>query len=938
MKIRLSILTFIIWTISFGELTAQPFDYSQKIPMDSSIRYGKLPNGITYYIKRNLKPEKRVELRLAVNAGSILEDSDQLGLAHFTEHMAFNGTKHFAKNELVSYLQSVGVRFGADLNAYTGFDETVYMLQIPTDKEDLIEKGIDVLEDWAHELSFDTSEIDKERGVVIEEWRLGRGAEQRMEDKYFPVIFHNSRYAKRLPIGNKESLEKFQYNVLKRFYSDWYRPDLMAVLAIGDIDVNEYEKKIKEHFSNIPIKQNRRPRKEYEVPNHKETFVCVTSDKEAPITTVGIYYKTDEKPQVTIGEFREYARRQLYFEMFNQRIAELTQLPNPPFINAFSYFGNIGARNKEAYVSEAIVSDTGINTGLKALLEENEKAKQFGFAQSELDRAKMNLLNGFEKYYNERDKTESDNYASEYIRNFLNKEPIPGITFEFNFMKQYLPEVTLGDINKLAKEWIIDTNRVAVVTAPQKEGLVLPSEKAILAVIDNSAKQQLKAYNDKLANTELMAQKPKAGKILSEKNIPEIGVTIFTLSNGCKVLLKPTDFKNDEIQFSGVSPGGQFLYADSDHFSAHFAISVVTESGVSDFSNIELQKLLAGKTVSAEPNIGNGTEGIKASCAPKDLETMFQLVYLYFTKPRVDSNAFISFKNKIKAYLNNIESNPQMYYSDQVAKILSQNNPRGGGIPKETDIEKINLKRVYEIYRDRFADASDFNFVMVGNFKTDSVRHFLETYIASLPSINRKETWKDLGIRPPKGNVYKNINKGSDPKSFVSLYFTDTANYNTDDAYWLRSLEDLLDIRLIEMLREEKSGVYSVGAKATMSRVPYNNYSISIKFPCAPNNIDSLVKEAFDIISEIKETGVSEKNMGKIKETQERELEVSLKKNGYWLSYLENSYLYNDDLLNILKKKERIEKLTSKNIQEVARKYFKDQYIKIVLYPEAVSK
>jgi zinc protease len=550
----------------------------------------------------------------------------------------------------------------------------------------------------------------------------------------------------------------------------------------------------------------------------------------------------------------------------------------------------------------------------------------------------MNLLNAFEKYYNERDKTESENYASEYARNFLNKEPMPGIAFEYNFMKKYLPEIKLADINKLAKDWIIDTNRVAIVTAPEKEGLKLPTEKEILAVIEKSSKQQLKAYDDKLANAALMTQKPKPGKILSEKQIPEIGVTIFTLSNGTKVLVKPTDFKNDEIQLSAISPGGQYLYPDNDHFSAHFAISVVTESGVSDFSIIDLQKLLAGKTVSAEPNIGNGTEGFRASCAPKDIETMFQLINLYFTKPRIDTDAFNSFKNKIKAYLDNIESDPKMYYSDQVSKILSQNNPRGGGIPTKSDIDKINLKRVYEIYNDRFADASDFNFEIVGNFKTDSIRPYIETYIASLPSINRKEIWKDLGIRPPKGIVNKNINKGSDPKSIVSIYFTDTATYNSDEAYWLRSLEDLLNIRLIEMLREEKSGVYSVGAKASMSRIPYNNYSISIKFPCAPNNVDSLVKQAFDIIKEIKETGVSDKNMGKIKETQERELEVSLKKNGYWLSYLENSFFYNEDLLNVLKKKERIEKLNSKNIQDMARKYFKDQFIEVTLYPETITK
>ncbi len=917
---------------------AQVYNWSKNVPVDSTIHIGKLSNGLTYYIKRNTKPEKRIELRLVVNAGSILEDTDQIGLAHFTEHMAFDGSKHFAKNELISYLQSIGIKFGAEINAYTGFDETVFKLLIPTDKEELLNKGLQVLYDWAAELTFDSLEIEKERGVVIEEWRLGRGAEQRMEDKYLPVLYYNSRYASRLPIGTKKSLDSFNHSSLKRFYRDWYRPDLMAIIAVGDIDADQFEKLLKVLFSNIPARINPRLRINYSVPNHRGTLVCIATDKEASMSQTSVFYKTDEKPEITIGDFREYAKRQLYFEMFNQRISELTRKPDPPFINAFSSFGNIGARGKDAYISEALVGDTGILIGLRALLQENEKARRFGFAQSELDRSKKELLNTFEQYYNERDKTESENYAEEYIRNFLKHETIPGIAFEYAFMKNYLPEITLEDMNALAKKWIIDTNRVVIVTAPLKEGLILPDEKDIRFIVSETQDEKLEAYNDNLVSKDLMQQKPVPGKVISEKNIPEIGITEFGLSNGVKIILKPTDFKNDEILLSSISPGGQSLYPDSDNFSASFATSIINESGVSDFSLTDLQKLLAGKTVDVNPYINMYTQGINGNCSPKDMETMFQLIYLYFTRPRIDSLAYTSFITRTKAYLKNIYSDPQKYYSDQLARILSQDHPRGGGIPKESDIDKIKLDRVYQIYRDRFANAGSFTFVIVGNFKVDSIKPMLETYLGSLPSINRKETWKDLNIRPPKGDVIKNIYRGSDPKSTVTLVFTDSAKYTKEDAYYLASLSDLLDIRLIEVLREEKSGVYGIRATASLNRIPYSYYSIKIKFPCAPYNVDSLISEALDVVNEIKTKGVSKKNMDKVRRTQERELEVNLKTNNFWLGYLENASFYNEDILNITKKKKIIEKLRSKDLQNIVKKYFKNQYIKVILYPETMAK
>ena len=926
--VLLSFLVFITYSVS-----AQ-LDYSQKIPIDTAITVGYLSNGIKYYIKKNIRPEKRMEIRLAVNVGSVLEDKDQIGLAHFTEHMAFNGTKNFAKNELVSYLQTMGIKFGPEINAYTGFDETVYMLQLPTDNKDLMEKGIQILQDWAHGITFDSVEIEKERGVIIEEWRLGRGADQRMQDKYLPIIFHDSRYAERLPIGTKESLETFKRNSITRFYKDWYRPDLMSIVAVGDFDKKEIEKYIIQYFSKIPKPDKPRFRETYNLPGHKQTFYSVNSDPEASETTVSIYNKSPFKQEVTIGDYRRSALRMLYFQMFNLRLYELLRNPNPPFINANSSYGNIGARKDYACVASAIVSETGIENGLKALLTENERVKKFGFTQSELERAKLDILKMYDQFYNERDKSESEQFAAEYIRNFMLNEPIPGISMEYKIIKESFSNIQLDEVNELAQKFVSDSNRVIVVTAPQKEGLKLPTEDQLQAIVQSAVSMKIEPYSDKLAGAVLMPELPKAGKILNIREIKAIGTTEVMLSNGVKVLLKPTDFKDDEIILSAISKGGQFLYPESDNFSAEFCTNIIQESGIGNFNAIELQKVLAGKNANVAPYTSDYLEGMKASCVPKDIETMFQLLYLYYTQPHIDKDAYQSWINRNKAYLANVISDPMVYYSDQLSKIISQNNPRGGGVPKVEDMDKVNPERALQIYKERFANASDFEFVIVGNFKIDSIKKFLETYIGSLPSENKKENWNDIGIRPPKGQIKKDIFKGSDPKSLVTYIVTDTITYNRDNAYYLKSLEDFLDIRLIEVLREEKSGVYGVSARCNMNRMPFQNYNITFRIPCAPNNTDSLVNEALKIVENVKQNGISEVNMKKIKEAQIRELEVSLKNNSFWLNYIENTDLLSDDILRIQTKKGDIEKLTSKNIQDITKRVFGHNMIEVTLYPE----
>ena len=635
-------------------------DPNTLLPVDSNVKIGKLKNGLTYYIRKNSKPEKRVEMRLVVNAGSVLEDDDQQGLAHFVEHMCFNGTKNFEKNELIKYLESLGVQFGPEINAYTSFDETVYMLTLPSDSDLIVNTGFQVMEDWAHNVTFDSTEIDKERGVIMEEWRLGQGASQRMLDKNLPVILKDSKYAKRLPIGKKEIIENAPYSAIRRFYHDWYRPNLMAFIVVGDIDVKEMETKITEHFSRLINPKDMRERVNYKIPAQQQTFVTVATDKETPLTTVSIYNKTDAPVFRTYGDYRKDIEFKLFTGMLNVRLGELKELPNPPFINAACYYGSFLARDKDAYVSGALVSETGIETGLKTLLEENQRVKQHGFTDTELERYKKILLNNYEKAFKERDKTESSKYASEYTRNFLQKEPIPGIEFEFEFVKNQLPVIQLKDMNDLANKLISDKDRVIVVNAPEKSDVIIPPADSLLELANQTSHINMEPYVDKMAGNDLMAVKPEKGRILFTKKLNDFGAVELKLSNGAKVVLKPTDFKNDEILMRAISPGGQSLVSENDIMSAKNASSIINESGIADYSKTDLQKFMAGKSVSVSSSINLYTEGLSGSAAPKDIETMFQLMYLYFTNPRKDSTAFTSYITKQKAlYKNTMLPKPQ---------------------------------------------------------------------------------------------------------------------------------------------------------------------------------------------------------------------------------------------------------------------------------------
>jgi len=926
------IICFIVFVTGIS-LNAQPLT-AKKLSVSPEVKVGKLPNGLTYYIRKNEEPKNRAELRLVVRAGSILETDKQVGLAHFTEHMAFNGTKNFEKQELVNFLEKSGVNFGADLNASTGFDETIYMLQLPTDSMSVFKKGFQILEDWAHNVSFENAEIDKERGVVIEEWRSGQGAGERIRAKTFPVLLKGSQYALRLPIGTKKNLDTFKYETVKQFYKDWYRPDLEAVIVVGDVDVNQVEQMIKQHFTAIPKPVNAKPRLKYGLPAGKETQTLIVTDPEQRYNVVSIYYKQPSIPEAqTDVEYRASIVRELYNAMMSSRLQEIAQKPDAPFLGASSSYGKL-IGDEDALTLAAFAKDgAGITKATQALLEENERVRQNGFTQGELDRAKDAAMAGIENIYNERNKTVSAQLIEELIRNFTIHEPIPGIEKEYEMYKQYMPGIKLQEVNNLIGQWIKPTDRAIVVTAPESEKANLPTAKEMLALV-NKQQGKVTAYEDKVMKGDLLVKQPVAGKIVTEKKINDLGVTELTLSNGVKVVLKPTNFKNDQVLISAISKGGASLYSDSDYLSASNATTATLYGGVGNYDIMSLQKALAAKQVSIAPFIGQYSEGISGSSTPKDLGTAFQLINGYFTEPRKDTTMFKVLKQQLTASLANKGKDPASVFADSVSYIMSNYNPRRRPLTVDR-VSEIKLDKAFSIYQDRFSDAGDFIFTFIGNFSIDSIKPYIEKYIASLPATGRKESWRDVGVRFPKGIINKEIKKGRESKSTVRMVFTGTTTYNDLEATQLDQLAKVLEIRLREILREDQGGVYSVGVGANINREPINSYSVTVSFGCAPENVQKLTGLVMDEIKNMKANGGNQTNVDKVVAEDTRGLETSVKENSYWLYNLQDKYYYNENPATILQDAAMVKKLTVARTKELANKYLNtDNEAKLVLMPE----
>jgi len=912
---------------------AEPFAIAEPLPLDASIIFGRLENGLTYYVRNNKTPEKRAELRLVVNAGSVLEDEDQRGLAHFVEHMAFKGTKNFARQEIIDYLESIGMRFGPDLNAYTSFDETVYRLQVPTDQEEILTNALLILRDWASDISFDDEEVESERGVIIEEWRLGRGADARMSDIQVPYLYKGSRYAERRPIGKIEIIENCESETLKRFYHDWYRPDLMAVVAVGDFDAAEMVERIKEIFSSF---QNPVPLSErivYPLPDHDETLFAIASDVEATSSGVTLITKFDPQPLVTVGDYRQLLVEALYHGMFNKRLYELTRKADPQFLSGYSGQARL-VRAKEFYVLGARVKDGGIEQGLEALLSEAERVSRYGFTDSELEREKMEILKHIEQIFNERDKIESDSFTAEYVNHFLENEATPGIAYEYELYNKFIPEISLAEINRLSGEWLTEKNRVILVNSPEKPGLAIPGQQQLAAIFKMVKAMEISPYQDTVQDKPLIPVMPGGGSIVYEKRIENIGVTEWGLSNGVRVILRPTDFKNNQILCGAYSPGGHSLYADSDYVAAVTASALVREGGIGGFNAIELQKKLSGKMAEVSPWIGELFEGLAGSATPEDLETMFQLIYLYFTSPRMDESAYSAYKARVEAFFENRSSSPEAVFWDMVTETLTQDHLRGRPWKKET-LAAMDLESSFAVYQDRFADAGDFTFILVGSFEPDKVRTLVERYLGNLPSAGREESWKDLGIDPPQGVVERTVRRGVEEKSRVQIIFNGNFLWSRKNIFLLKALAEIVDIRLRESLREEQGGVYSIGVSESGSHYPDQEYFVYIGFGSSPGQVEKLSNLVFSEISLLQSEGPAQGSVDKVIEILKRERETNMRENEFWLNVLRSYYMNKLDPQLILAHDQLIDTLSPAVIQEAARVFLKrDRYVRVILLPE----
>lgn len=934
---RFGILSSLLLLMT-SSLLAQNIDLTAPIPVDPSIKKGSLKNGLTYYIKQNKQPEKRIELRLAVNAGSIQENNSQVGLAHFTEHMCFNGTKAFPKAELVNFLEKMGIEFGAELNAYTSFDETVYMLSVPSDRPGLVDTALMVLHEWSQNVLFDNKEIDKERGVIVSEWRLGLGAHDRMCKEYWPVLLKGSRYADRMPIGTKENLESFPYDTLKQFYKDWYRPNLMAVSIVGDANTDTLERLVKKYFERSVNPANERPHVDFEIPDNKEPLVSVVSDKEFPYSIVQMYYKLPHKTQKTINDYRSLLMTSLFNGMINNRLDEISHKADAPFVGAGSEYSEFMGRNKDAYTCQAAAKENKIKESITKLVEVNNQVKDFGFTQSEFERQKKSLLAMYENLAKEKSKTESKSLVEEYIRNFLKQECIPGIDNEYLYAKEFLPGIKVEELNALAKAWITEENVVFIVMLPQNDKVVIPTSKDILdtyyAAKNKKAAQFVDTYTDK----PLVDKKLEPVKVAKRSENKTHGITEITLANGAKVVLKPNNWKNDEILFLGISPGGISLCDDKDVLTARVASDLVNTSGLGAFDDISLQKKMSGNTASLHSFIANENEGVRGDVSPKDLESLLQLNYLTFTAPRIDIEAYKTYIGRRITDLTFQKSNPKALFSDTLYKILYNNNKRFTLMNDTNDFHKVEMGKALVFDKQRFANAADFTFIFVGNFKVDSILPSIQKWIGNLPATPTLEKAKYLQPDFPKGQTNLVIKKGIEPQATAFTQYTSSLVWDKKEILIIDYLIEILNIKLRESMREDQGRVYGVRAREVVQKNPKPVCAVKIQFGCAPEAVDTLFLTIKGEMQQLIDKGPVAVDVEKIREQKIRSLETSVKKNNYWLSVMETQYSGDFAIDTYEQSLARVKEITADDIKKAAAKYFNTtDVLKAVLLPESVK-
>jgi zinc protease len=914
---------------------APAFQPTDALPFDAAVIRGTLPNGLVYYIRRNTRPEKRVMLQLAVKAGSVDETDAQQGLAHFLEHMAFNGSRHFKPGELIKTLESTGARMGPHVNAYTSFDETVYQFQVPTDAEGVVARALQGLADVGGQLTLDPREIDKERGVVIEEWRGGLGAAARLRDQQIPVLYAGSKYAERLPIGQPEVLKTFTPATLRAFYERWYRPDRMALVVVGDIDPAAMEAQVKTMFSAMPRPAAPAPARAYEVPLHDEMLLEVATDPEATQSSVSVLRKRKKGEEGTVAAYRRNLAEQMVYQMINERFDELSRKPDAQFLGAGAYETSLSP-TVSAFALGAGVEEGRIAPGLSALEVETNRVQQYGFGAAELERAKKWWLASYERAYNEREKGESSAYAQEYVSHFLLGEPAPGIEYEYKLAQALIPAISLAEVGELARALFADTARVVIATSPQKSGLDIPNESQLRDVMARADRVAVTAWNDAGSGRALVESPPDPGRIASRREIPELGVTVVRFENGVEAWLRPTDFKNDEILYSLAAPGGASLAAPETFVEALLAPALVQLSGIGGHRAVDLQKLLAGKLAGASAAMSFSSHAISGSARPVDLETGLQLLHLSFTAPGNDEEAFANIKKQLDAVYANRDQNPGLLFSEQVGLVNSGNHYSAQPVTRER-LARLDRAAMAAFYRERFASAADFTFTMVGAFTVDAALPLVARYVGSLPSAGQPASRaRDVGLKFPATIVRETVKKGREPKVSTQISFFADPPADPAEVTRVSTATDVLELSLRDILREELGETYTVGVGLQQETFQRGGGHIAVSFTAAPENLQKMTDRVLQEIRRLRQEGPSDDLVTRAKETAMREHETGMRQNGYWLARLQAARLLErDPVVHMLERDDRIRAVTSAQVKEMFAKYFPlDRYTIVTLAPE----
>jgi zinc protease len=911
----------------------------QALPFDAAVKTGTLPNGLKYYVRHNSRPANRLVLRLAVKTGSLDEADDQQGLAHVLEHMAFNGSEHFKPGELVSYFESIGARLGPHVNAQTGFEDTIYMLDLPTDKPAIVEKGLTAFADFAGGLTLDPKEIDKERGVVIEEWRGGLGAGSRIRDKQIPVLFYQSRYADRLPIGKPDVLKAFPPARLRAFYDAYYRPSSMAVVLVGDMDAQKLEDMVKAAFGGLAARAPAPPARKVTVPLHKETLVSVVTDSEITQSSVSLINKRERGSSDKVGDYRRSLVQRFFEQMLNDRLDELSRRPDARYLGAGIGGGGLSP-DVETESLGANVQSGKITEGLASVALEAKRAREFGFSAAELDRAKRSMAAYYERAYNERDKTESGSFAQEYLNHFLEGEPSPGIEYEFRLMQQLLPGISAAEVSALGKTLLANDSRVILATSPQKADITVPTAdelKAALAGVESTA---VTAWNDTTSTRELIERKPEPAAIAARRTVDEVGLTIVKFANGVEAWLKPTDFKNDQVVFALQAKGGTSLAPPSDYFDASLASSYVTLSGAAGLKALDMQKLLTGKIAGATPFASLSTHGFNGSAAPAYLETALQLLYARFTQPGDDPEAFDLLKRQLNSFVANRLDNPETVFGDKLEEVNTSKHYTSAP-PTVERVNALDRAKMMSFYRQRFSNAADFTFFMVGNFKVEEALPLLATYVGGLPSAGKASSdFKDLGIRFPAATERATVAKGREPKSeTVISFFADPPGNDPMEQERALAATDVLEIALRDILREELGQTYTVAVDLSQGLPQRGGGHVEVSFGAAPENIEKMGARVMQEVLRLQKDGPSEDLVNRAKETARRNYETQLRQNDYWLRRFQAVQMWGQEPGMIAHRLDRINAITPAAVQEAFKKYFPaDRSTVVTLMPAAAGK